>query len=340
MYRIVCSSPVPENEIEKDSSLKICTKIHDMNKYASLKNIKLIWVFDGHDASQDKEEERDDRKAKRQRTEDLAEENMKILLLEKEIISESQYNVDEAKQKVQDQIHQYKLELESVQMNTLEHDLAHHALQKVQEIMKNFNGYDEKNAFFLIQRVQEIDQKHKKWEQKKLQIVTQQIYQDLKVYFEKEKIDHVMAKGEAERACAWMVKNKMADAAASDDSDILAHGCSVVLRNFIRLDNCDIEMWNFNEILKELDMTYASFVDLCILCGTDFCDNIHGLGPANALKMIKLYKNIEKLQVSPTFSKYAKAQNYEHVIQRWERAKARIYMDENSGSEIAEQFFY
>ena len=340
MYRIVCSSSLPENEIEKDSSLKICSKIHDMHSEAKSKNIKLIWVFDGHDASHDKEEEREDRKVKRQRTEDLAEENMKILFLEKEIIEQSQYNIEDAKQKVLEQIHHLKMELDTVQTNTKEHDLAHHALKKVQEIHKNLNTYDEKNTFFLIQRVEEIDQKQKKWEQKKLQIVTQQIYQDLKVYFENEKIDHVMAKGEAERACAWMVKNKMADAAASDDSDILAHGCSIVLRNFIRLDNCDIEMWNFNDILKELDMSYSSFVDLCILCGTDFCDNIHGLGPANALKMIKLYKTIEKLQLSPTFLKYTKAQNYDHVKERWQRAKARIYMDENTFCEIAQQFFY
>lgn len=46
-------------------------------------------------------------------------------------------------------------------------------------------------------------------------------------------------------------------------------------------------------MLKELDLNYDEFVDLCILCGCDYTDTIEGIGPITAFKMIKEHKTIE-----------------------------------------------
>lgn len=46
-------------------------------------------------------------------------------------------------------------------------------------------------------------------------------------------------------------------------------------------------------MLKELDLNYDEFVDLCILCGCDYTDTIEGIGPITAFKMIKDHKTIE-----------------------------------------------
>ena len=35
------------------------------------------------------------------------------------------------------------------------------------------------------------------------------------------------------------------------------------------------------------------FIDLCILCGCDYVNNIRGVGPVTALKWINKSKNIE-----------------------------------------------
>ena len=35
------------------------------------------------------------------------------------------------------------------------------------------------------------------------------------------------------------------------------------------------------------------FIDLCILCGCDYVNNIRGIGPVTALKLIIKHKNIE-----------------------------------------------
>lgn len=45
--------------------------------------------------------------------------------------------------------------------------------------------------------------------------------------------------------------------------------------------------------LRGLDLTFEQFVDLCILCGCDYCNTIKGVGPKTALKLIKQFKNIE-----------------------------------------------
>jgi len=45
-----------------------------------------------------------------------------------------------------------------------------------------------------------------------------------------------------------------------------------------------------------MKLTYKQFVDLCILCGSDFTKStIKNIGPNKALKYIKLYENIENI---------------------------------------------
>jgi len=44
----------------------------------------------------------------------------------------------------------------------------------------------------------------------------------------------------------------------------------------------------------------ASWLDLCIMCGTDFNDNIPRIGPVTSLNYIKKYKNIETIGESVT----------------------------------------
>lgn len=48
-------------------------------------------------------------------------------------------------------------------------------------------------------------------------------------------------------------------------------------------------------MLQELNLTYNQFVDLCILCGCDYTENIEGIGPLTALKLINQYQNIESI---------------------------------------------
>lgn len=48
-------------------------------------------------------------------------------------------------------------------------------------------------------------------------------------------------------------------------------------------------------MLSGLGLTYEQFVDLCILCGCDYCSSIKGVGPKTALKLVKQHGSLEKI---------------------------------------------
>ena len=46
------------------------------------------------------------------------------------------------------------------------------------------------------------------------------------------------------------------------------------------------------------------FIDICILCGCDYCGSIRGIGPKSALKLIKEHKTLEKALATLDKAKY------------------------------------
>jgi len=50
-------------------------------------------------------------------------------------------------------------------------------------------------------------------------------------------------------------------------------------------------------VLKGMNLSYEQFVDLCIMCGCDYCGTIKGIGPKSALKLIREFKTIEAVVV-------------------------------------------
>lgn len=49
------------------------------------------------------------------------------------------------------------------------------------------------------------------------------------------------------------------------------------------------------QVLSGLKLSMDEFVDLCILCGCDYCSTIKGIGPKTALSLIRKYKCIENV---------------------------------------------
>lgn len=102
---------------------------------------------------------------------------------------------------------------------------------------------------------------------------------------------------EAETTCADMCKRGLVDAVLSDDSDVLAYGTPNFLPDF-SASNCVCTRIRYEDVLEGLGISSESFLDLCIMCGNDYNDNIKGIGPMNALKMIKEYGNIETIETN------------------------------------------
>ena len=90
-------------------------------------------------------------------------------------------------------------------------------------------------------------------------------------------IPYANAHLEAEKTCAQLCVEGKVDFVLSEDTDVLAYNTPRFLTKLnMSGDTCmDI---NINTLLETIEMTYEQFRDLCIMCGTDYNDNIPRVG--------------------------------------------------------------
>ena len=109
-------------------------------------------------------------------------------------------------------------------------------------------------------------------------------------------IPYVEAKGEGEAQAAYLVANGDAYAVASQDYDCLLFGAKRVVRNLAVSSNLgNLEYYELNRVLRELDITREELIDMGILIGTDFCEGLKGIGAKTALKLAHKGQLKEKL---------------------------------------------
>ena len=96
-------------------------------------------------------------------------------------------------------------------------------------------------------------------------------------------IEYYTAAEEADSMCAAIVKSKKAWGCMSEDMDMFVYGCPYILR-YASFINENIILYDYNKILHHLRMTQDSFVEMCILSGTDYNDGID-----NIYKIYKMY---------------------------------------------------
>jgi len=128
----------------------------------------------------------------------------------------------------------------------------------------------------------------------KISIVTENDYIKFQQILSLFGVPFLIAKGEGEILCSDLVKSGLADAVLSRDSDVLAAGTPIILFDFNFQKNTFTEI-RINELLLELDLDYTSWLDLCILCGTDFNDKLCILSVEEIYDLIKLHKRISQL---------------------------------------------
>ena len=102
------------------------------------------------------------------------------------------------------------------------------------------------------------------------------------------------APSEAEATCSILARDKKVFAAATEDMDTLCFGCPVLIRELSGKEENIVEI-KLDEVLSGLGLNMDEFVDLCILCGCDYCERIEGIGCIKAYQLIKEYKTIEKV---------------------------------------------
>jgi len=105
----------------------------------------------------------------------------------------------------------------------------------------------------------------------------------------------VQAEGEAEAQCVSMARAGQVNAVASSDLDCLALGCPVMLRDLGRTKDEEVTELNLKAALEETGLELAEFVDLCIMCGCDYCSSLEGVGPKTAYQLIQKHRSIERI---------------------------------------------
>ncbi|KAF1332181.1 Flap endonuclease 1, partial [Globisporangium splendens] len=130
---------------------------------------------------------------------------------------------------------------------------------------------------------------------KRLVRATKQHSEDCKELLRLMGVPVLTAPCEAEATCAELAKSGKVFAAGTEDMDALTFGSPVLYRRltFAAAKKVPVLEVKLERALEDLGLTREQFVDLCILCGCDYCDTIRGVGPKKAFAGIKEHKNIE-----------------------------------------------
>jgi flap endonuclease-1 len=124
--------------------------------------------------------------------------------------------------------------------------------------------------------------------------------ENVKKLFKILKVPYVMAPCEAEKMCSKLCRDGTVDAVLSEDTDVMAYGCPIFLSKIDTNEETCIRI-NYDRLIKNLELKQEEFLDLCIMCGTDYNKNIPKVGSATAYKKIIEFKsipNIKNLDVS------------------------------------------
>lgn len=100
---------------------------------------------------------------------------------------------------------------------------------------------------------------------------------------------------EAEKKCVELCLGGGAHGVITEDTDVLVYGAPVFLTHVSYRDGTCVEI-ALEDVLACLELTHVQFIDLCIMCGTDYNKNIYKIGPIKAYELIQKYGSIEEIE--------------------------------------------
>lgn len=98
-------------------------------------------------------------------------------------------------------------------------------------------------------------------------------------------IPTIQAPAEAEAQAAHMARQDDVDYVGTEDYDALLFGAPITLRKLT--SSGVIERMDLAKTLETHDITRRQLVAIAILCGTDYNDGVHGIGPKTALDAVR-----------------------------------------------------
>ncbi|CAG9462848.1 unnamed protein product [Pedinophyceae sp. YPF-701] len=144
------------------------------------------------------------------------------------------------------------------------------------------------------------------------------------------KVEYVIAPYEADAQMAYLAKQGLVDAVLTEDSDLLAYGCPLVLFKMDKAGGVQAIAFEDLENCKGLDLKGFSpemFMQMCVLFGCDFLPSGKGVGPKTAHAAMKKTRSWVKACKHLRFNGIALPRGYEASFQRaiWTFRHQRIY---------------
>eukprot|EP00899_Mesostigma_viride_P005794 jgi/Mesvir1/15215/Mv06445-RA.1 len=108
-------------------------------------------------------------------------------------------------------------------------------------------------------------------------------------------IPFLVAPSEAEAQCSQLCKEGKVYGTASEDMDALMFGTPRLIRHLLTPSSRNLPIMEIDlaKVLGGLKLTPDELIDLGILSGCDYCENIKGIGPTTALKLVSQHHSIE-----------------------------------------------
>jgi flap endonuclease-1 len=180
-----------------------------------------------------------------------------------------------------------------------------------------------------IDETDDLEQKNKlkqtlyKLDNKTIHVTKEDVLQ-IKYMFDLLNIKYIQAIGEADLLCSKMCSTGKVDFVITEDMDILTSGSNLLLRDF-NIYNNNATLFDLNEILNKLEISYEKFVDLCIMLGCDYLKRPNGMGPKKSFKLIKDCENVDDIVLKMLEKGVTIEDDY---IEKFKKAK-QIFMNYN-----------
>lgn len=98
------------------------------------------------------------------------------------------------------------------------------------------------------------------------------------------------AEYDGEALCAYLSARGDVEAVLSNDSDVFFFGATRVL---FRFSDDGAFLIDADHLFQSMGITRAQFINLCLLCGTDFNDSVRGIGFCRAYALVQQYTYLD-----------------------------------------------
>uniref|UniRef100_A0A6C0D0N4 XPG N-terminal domain-containing protein n=1 Tax=viral metagenome TaxID=1070528 RepID=A0A6C0D0N4_9ZZZZ len=132
--------------------------------------------------------------------------------------------------------------------------------------------------------------------------LNKEIINDIKLLLHNMGVSYIESNGEAEALASELCNQGFVKYVISEDMDCLPFGACNLVRNCIDKSvkmTDSITIFNLEKTINLLGLTNEQFIELCVLCGCDYCKNIPRIGSITSYKIIKKYGSIEEYLKTP-----------------------------------------